>query len=285
MKWTDEIDGEFNGNPCKIRIGVSETYSEIKYLNDVNYKDCVGKVCKSLNSGDFKVLKYNDARDVEIQFLKTGHRKVVEMREVKTGSIKDPCLPSVYGVGILGTKYPTTINGVHTKEYKLWHSMLSRCYSDKYKKKYPTYEGCEVSDKFKSYEYFYEWCNKQIGFNNKDWHLDKDLLVKGNKVYSESTCVFLPQEINQVLTKTTASRGEHLIGVSWSKRDKAFISRVRKNKGASEHLGSFNTEIEAFNAYKQAKEAFIKEQANEWKDRIDERAYNALMNYEVSVDD
>ena len=24
MKWTDELDGEFNGNPCKIRVGYSE---------------------------------------------------------------------------------------------------------------------------------------------------------------------------------------------------------------------------------------------------------------------
>ena len=56
----------------------------MKYLNDVNYKDCVGNVFKSLNSGDFKVLKYNDARDVEIQFSKTGSRKGVEMKEVKT---------------------------------------------------------------------------------------------------------------------------------------------------------------------------------------------------------
>ena len=23
MKWTDEVDGEFNGNPCKIKVGVS----------------------------------------------------------------------------------------------------------------------------------------------------------------------------------------------------------------------------------------------------------------------
>ena len=43
----------------------------MKYLNDVTTKDCVGKVCKSLNSGDFKILKYNDNKNVEIQFLKT----------------------------------------------------------------------------------------------------------------------------------------------------------------------------------------------------------------------
>ena len=49
-------------------------------LNDVRYKYCVGKVCKSLNSGDFKILKYNDARNVEIQFLNTGFEAVVEIR-------------------------------------------------------------------------------------------------------------------------------------------------------------------------------------------------------------
>ena len=66
---------------------------------------------------------------------------------------------------------------------------------------------------------------------------------------------------------------------------KAFVARVRKNKGKSEWLGLFNTEIEAFNAYKIAKESFIKEQANNWKSKIDERAYNALMNYTVNTND
>ena len=254
-------------------------------LNDVNYKDCVGNVFKSLNSGDFKVVKYNDSRNVEIQFLKTGYRKVAEMKEVRSGEVKDPYLPSVYGVGVLGTKYQSTINGVRTKEYALWYDMLVRCYSDSSKKRRPTYEGCEASENFKSYEHFYEWCHKQIGFGNEGWQLDKDLLVKGNKVYSESTCVFLPVEINSLLTKSTASRGEYLIGVSWSKRDKAFKAQVGKGKGKLKHLGYFNTELEAFNAYKQAKETFIKEQANKFKSQIDLRAYNALMNYEVNIDD
>ena len=257
----------------------------MKYLNDVSYKDCVGNVFKSLNSGDFKVLKYNDSYNVEIQFLKTGYETVARLGHIKSGSVKDPYSPSTYGVGITGAKYPITVNGVHTKEYDLWNGMLRRCYSDALKKKYPTYIDCEVSDKFKSYEYFYEWCNKQIGFSNKDWHLDKDLLVKGNKVYSEDTCVFIPREINSLLIKCDASRGEHLIGVCWHKKDNAFVAHVGKSKGKREYLGFFKTEIEAFNAYKVAKEAFVKELANKWKDKIDVRAYNALMNYEVEIDD
>ena len=257
----------------------------MKYLNDVSYKDCVGKVCKSKSSGDFKIVKYNNAKNVEIQFLKTGYEATVELGHIKIGNVKDPYAPSVYGVGIAGTKYPSTVNGVITKEYYLWHNMLQRCYNGYFKKKRPTYEGCEVSDKFKSYEYFYEWCQKQIGFDNQGWQLDKDLLVKGNKVYSEDSCVFLPQEINSLLVKSNASRGEHLIGVCWDKAKKAFKAQVRKNKGKSEHLGLFKTEIEAFNVYKTAKESYLKEQANEWKSQIDDRAYNALMNYKVNIDD
>ena len=257
----------------------------MKYLNDVNYKDCVGKVCKSKSSGDFKVLKYNDYYEVEIQFLKTGYETAVRLDSIKSGSVKDPHLPSVFGVGILGTKYPSKINSRNTKEYDLWYSMLRRCYSDNSKKKRPTYEGCKVSDKFKSYEYFYEWCHSQIGFGNEGWHLDKDLLVKGNKVYNEDSCIFLPQEVNTLLTKCTASRGEYLIGVSWYSKSKTFIAQVNKNKGKPENLGYFKTEIEAFNAYKTAKESFVKEQAEKWKGKIDERAYNALMNYEVEITD
>ena len=261
----------------------------MKYLNDISYKDCIGKVCKSNLSGDFKVLKYNNAKDVEIQFLTTGFETVAQLGHIRNGNVKDPYSPSVFGVGVTGTKYPVKINGVITKEYDLWQNMLKRCYSDTYKKKRPTYEGCKVSENFKSFEYFYEWCNQQVGFDNdgngNPFHLDKDLLIKGNRVYSESTCVFIPAEINSLLVKCTASRGEHLIGVCWSKTNKAFVAMVNKNKGKSEHLGCFKTEIEAFNAYKEAKESFIKEQAEKWKGKIDERAYNALMNYTVEITD
>ena len=257
----------------------------MKSLNDISYKDCVGKVCKSKLSGDFKIVKYNDNANVEIRFLKTGFQTVTRLHHIRNGEIKDPYLPSVHGVGVLGAKYQSRVNGVLTKEYALWYNMLERCYNDTYKKKNPTYEYCKVSENFKSYEYFYEWCHSQIGFSNESWHLDKDLLVKGNKVYSENTCVFLPSEINLALIKCDKIRGEHLIGVHYHKRDKAFMAQVCKNKRGSDYLGSFKTEIEAFNAYKEAKESFVKEQANKWKGQIDDRAYEALMNYTVDIDD
>ena len=261
----------------------------MKYLNNVSYKDCVGKVYKSKSSGDFKILKYNDTANVEIQFVTTGYEMFARLGDIRKGEVRDPHSPSVCGVGVVGAKYSISEVDVHTREYELWKNMLRRCYSDSLKKKRPTYKGCKVSDNFKSYEYFYEWCHKQIGFGNEGWQLDKDLLtkgnIKGNKVYSENVCVFLPQEINSLLVKREASRGKHLIGVYWHKKSKAFVARVAKNKGKSEYLGSFKTELEAFNAYKKAKESFVKEQANKWKSQIDIRAYNALMNYTVEITD
>ena len=60
----------------------------MKYLNNVSYKDCVGKVYKSTLSGNFKILKYNDARDVEIQFLNTGYETTVELGHIRNGYVK-----------------------------------------------------------------------------------------------------------------------------------------------------------------------------------------------------
>ena len=257
--------------------------NSVRYI-DLDY--CIQQsILYESSSGKFKIISYKDSKNVRVKFIDTGFETVARLDNIRNGKVKDRYLPSVYGVGIVGTKYPISEGGVHTKEYGLWKNMLRRCYSDTYKKKYPTYIDCKCSENFKSYEYFYEWCNEQIGFGNIGFELDKDLLVKGNKVYSEDSCIFIPTEINTLLVKRAASRGEHLIGVYWHSKNKAFVARVNKSKGGSEYLGLFNTEIEAFKAYKKAKESFVKEQANKWKSQIDPRAYNALMNYEVNIDD
>ena len=57
----------------------------MKSLNDVNCKDCVGKVFKSTSSGNFKMLKYNDKTNVEIQFLNTGYETVAQLGHIRNG--------------------------------------------------------------------------------------------------------------------------------------------------------------------------------------------------------
>ena len=63
-----------------------------------------------------------------------------------------------------------------------------------------------------------------------------------------------------------------------------YKSKIKKF-GKTVNLGRYDTVIEAFSAYKKAKESYLKELANKWKSQIDERAYLALMNYEVHIDD
>ena len=108
------------------------------------------------------------------------------------------------------------------------------------------------------------------------------MLVKGNKVYSENTCILLPKEINLALSVKKSQRGQYLIGVQ--KSDKKFLARCCIGTG-ERRLGYYNTELEAFNAYKQAKENYLKDLANKWKNQIDVKAYTALMNYQVEITD
>ena len=194
--------------------------------------------------------------------------------------------PSVYGVGCLGSnlELKASYNGKKCPIYYAWARMIERCYSKKLHERFPTYIGCTVSDEFKDYSKWRVWYDN-YPYKQDGWQLDKDLLIKGNKVYSEDSCVFLPQEINKILTKSTTSRGKHLIGVCWSKTNKAFKAQVNKGKGKPEYLGLFKTELEAFNSYKQAKESFVKELADKYKDLLDPRAYEALYNYTVDIDD
>jgi len=188
----------------------------------------------------------------------------------------------VKGVGVNDGKYPAAVECNILKEYLLWRGLLERCYEPKHKLKQPTYVGCSVSDNFKNYSYFRDWCQNQVGFSQEDFHLDKDLIQKGNKLYSEDTCLFLPRELNNLLLSSKAVRGDLPVGVS--ARKNKFQARCCTDK-PSRNVGLFNTPELAFQAYKQAKEAFIKRQAEKWRDQIDPRAYEALLRYEILIID
>jgi len=194
----------------------------------------------------------------------------------------------VCGIGINDGKRVASIEGKSVKEYTLWQDMLLRC-TAKYWNKCPSYNGVSCSENFKVFSYFYDWCNRQAGFKNKDsnnksWQLDKDVLVKSNKVYSEDVCVFIPQQINTLLVKRNASRGDYPLGVHWSVAASKYSASCSIGEG-SQHLGCFQTQEEAFQVYKTFKEAYIKQVANEYRTQLDPRAYQALLNYTVEITD
>lgn len=197
----------------------------------------------------------------------------------------------ISGIGFNDGKHLMSIECKTLKEYSLWQDMLLRC-TEKYWEKKPTYIGTTCSENFRSYSYFYEWCQEQIGFKNKEeggvrvaWHLDKDLLSKGNKIYSEDTCVFLPKTINLLLTKRDKSRGKYPLGVSWHSPMKKLRAKCCVGGGVQQLIGYYDTPEQAFLAYKTFKESYIKQVAEQYKSQIDPRAYKALLEYEVNIED
>ena len=116
--------------------------------------------------------------------------------------------------------------------------------------------------------------------------LDKDILIKGNKVYSQENCVFVPQRINSLFVKNDANRN-NLIGVYYenSKNYKKKYKIKIKVNNKRKYIGRFNTKIEAFNSYKQSKEQYIKQVAEEYKDKIPKKLYEAMYNYKVEITD
>lgn len=188
----------------------------------------------------------------------------------------------IYGVGFNDGKYPTRVNGVVFQQYIKWNFMLIRCHDEKFKEKNYKYNECSIDDRFKSYSYFYEWYVANNIPMDATFQLDKDILVRGNKIYSPENCIIIPREINNTFLRREADRGPHPIGVSWYKG--RFMSHIGIS-GKNVHLGYFDNEIDAFIAYKEAKEFRIKQLANKHKDSITPRAYSALMNYSVEITD
>ena len=248
-----------------------------------------GSVFKTKLYGDLIITKYINHKEVYVKFLDTGYETKAYFGNIKKGIVRDRSVPSILGVGIVGDEV-TKVNGSRLKEYNLWQALLSRCYCDKFHVKCPTYKDCSVSDNFKYYPYFKEWCNNQIGFNVLDdkgnhFELDKDLLIKGNKVYSEDTCCFVPQEINSLQFSKQRKESNLPKGVSYEARTDKYKAQIGGKGKLKTFIGRYTTPDEAFQAYKQAKEAHIKEIANKWKDQIDNRVYKVLISHEVHIDD
>ena len=249
-----------------------------------NKNKYIGQMYKSSRGDIAKVVKYNSSQEVTVRFLNTGFEVTTQLINIREGRFSDKSVKTICGVASLGNVKDLTKDHTYDKLYNVWICMVSRCYKPNSSSKSKSYEICDVSEYFLVFKNFYDWAILQKGCALDGWCLDKDILSKGNKTYSELNCVFVPSEINNSLIARKSERGNFPIGVSWHKRDCVFTANISLY-GNRKHLGYFKTEMEAFNAYKQAKENYLKELANKWKGKIDDRVYDALTNYQVEITD
>lgn len=135
--------------------------------------------------------------------------------------------------------------------YQAWHGIFLRCYSEDYLFRRPTYIGCSVHPEWHLFSIFKKWMELQPW---KGAALDKDLLIRGNKVYGPNTCVFVPKALNNFLGDCGRSRGEYPIGVSLHKRTQTLRADCNNPfTHKAESLGHFLCAKEAHEAWRRRK--------------------------------
>lgn len=234
----------------------------------------IGKYYYTNQGYKVKIIEYVNFYNTTIKFNDKSSTilKNVNLGSLRKGAVVNPYHPSVFGVGYCGEG--TYISNISSKVTKSWKAMLGRCY---YYKENPTYKDVTVCEEWHNFQNFAEWFEQNYNSETmQGWHLDKDILVKGNKIYSPVTCCFVPQEINNQFTIDK----ERVLpkGVSLDRKSiRATISKF----GKYQLIGYFSTINEASEAYKKERLSYIKELSEKWKSQITENVYNILINYEL----
>lgn len=262
---------------------MAHLYKEMEVSDKKVKGDCrqitLGGLYKTNEGEIFKVIKLDGYYKNLIEFQdELKYQRVANLGHIRNGTLKNPNKKIVQGVGYFGVGKYTG----NTVEYSTWHDMISRCYSEHYIKKRPAYKGCTVCDEWHNFQVFAEWYTKQ-DFYGLGYHLDKDILFRGNKIYSPETCCLVPREINTVVITTQRKSSKLPTGVRATRGGK-FVAKI-KSKGLSKHIGTFDTPIDAHKAYIIKKKSLILETAILFKDKIEDRVYQALVNWEFSMEE
>lgn len=248
-----------------------------KIIMSENYR--FGEKRKSANSGYYVLLEYITYKNCTVQFEDGTIIKNINYHNVKNGKIKNLNHPRVYGKGWIGYGEHTLCENPILGQ--LWHTTMKKAYNENYKLTKPSYKDCTVVAEWHNFQVFAKWYYKNYNPEiMQKWHLDKDILVKGNKHYSPETCCFVPCEINGLFIKSEKTRGKYPIGIARANKKGGY--QVNAN---GKYIGTFPTIEEAFQAYKTAKEVRIKEVAEKWKHLIEPKVYQALINYQVEITD
>ena len=240
----------------------------------------IGDVFTNRVGETYEVIGVSKSKTCRIKFKDWfGYEKEVRINDAKRG-VWNPYRRCYAGVGY--NAVGDFSNKTHPRIHRLWSNMIQRCYREDLRHKNPTYADCIVVDDWHNFQVFAKWCTTNPYFQKyPDWHMDKDILIFGNKVYGPDTCCFVPVEINNLFTLRGNDRGDYPLGVSLSKKNDKFVAQINEG-GKRKGLGYFTTVEGARNAYIKAKEESIKRAADKYRDELPSSVYEALVNWKAS---
>lgn len=249
-------------------------------------KNRIGEKLITNQGYEIEIIEYFSNKNITV-VIHDNYKTIIKNRnysDLKRGKLNNPYHKSICNKGFIGEgEYKVYADGKKTKAYDSWKSMFNRAYSEKSQERLPTYKEVTVCEEWHNFQNFAKWHEENYNPETmQGWHIDKDILVKGNKIYSPETCAIVPSDINYLFTKSNTKRGDLPIGVN--RYLKKYRAQFRKNNKTI-YLGVFDTPEEAFQAYKVAKEGSIAEFAEEWREIINPKVYQALYNYQVEITD
>ena len=231
-----------------------------------------------LNQEQYRIVKrhFKETGDDSEKFIV---KVMNDIRYMPDNWSKELLEPVMCGLGYRDVLYE---NG-KIESYLRWHDMMNRCYNKNFHEKHPQYKDCTVCEEWLNYSNFKLWYdqNKIAGMK---LDLDKDILFKGNKEYSPATVAFVPHEINTLFVNGKKNRGDLPIGVHYDKERDKFRAEM-SFMGQAIKLGRFDTAELAFARYKEYKEDFIKDIAEQYKAEIPDKVYQAMMNWVIEIKD
>lgn len=246
----------------------------------IKISDRLGEIRYNNQGTAMKIIKYTKSNDIDIEFLDDHHyiKKHVAYSNFIRGQIKNPYDKSLFGIGYIGDGNHIVRKGTKGKlvtAYETWTSMLERCYKNQ--ELFPAYFGiCTVCKEWHNYQTFADWYDENKYSVNERLHIDKDILYPNAKLYSPETCLLVPQRINMLFLNKPNKNG--------------LPNGIRKTKSGKytanyngEKIDTYNTIEEAYEAYAKKKEYAIKKIADEYKEIIPLKVYNALIHYKVLI--
>lgn len=193
----------------------------------------------------------------------------------------------VHGVGINDISTPIT-RSVNNKivwycpYHEIWKHMLRRAYSAEWRRNSPSYIGVTVNEKWHRFSVFKSWLLEEIeriGGDFKDYELDKDLLIIGNKEYAPEKCILVKSNINKLFNDSGKTTGLYPTGVTYlANRKMCYVARISID-GVRKRIGGYLTIEEAEQAYIQAKIDYINDKINETNDIKLKHALENYINY------
>lgn len=231
-----------------------------------------------LNQEQYRIVKnnFNKIGDDSEEFI---IKAMNDIRFKPDNWSKRAMKPVICGIGYRGSEDVDCTS----ESYLKWHDMINRCYNAKFHERQPQYMECTVCEEWLNYSNFKIWYD-QNKIPGMSLDLDKDILFKGNKVYSPETVAFVPHVINTLFLSGKKNRGDLPLGVHFDSSKGKYRAEM-SFMGKQIKLGTFDTAEEAFARYKEYKEDFIQDMAEQYREKIPYKMYEAMMNWKIEIDD